>query len=80
MGSGGKKTVKRYLKSEHTDKHTDTRTDRQTDGHLDLQKASAQRADALQIIAIWDAQLDIAVIFFQILQFKILYNLSLIFN
>ena len=28
---GGKKTVKRYLKSEHTDKHTDTRPDRQTD-------------------------------------------------
>ena len=30
-GSWGKKTVKRYLKSEHTDKRTDTRTDRQTD-------------------------------------------------
>ena len=30
-GSGGKKTVKRNLKSEHTDKHTDTQTDRPTD-------------------------------------------------
>ena len=36
--SVGKKTFKRYLKSEHTDKHTD--------GHFDLQKASAQRANA----------------------------------
>ena len=26
-GSGGKKTFKQYLKSEHTDKHTDTQTD-----------------------------------------------------
>ena len=43
-GSGGKKTYKRYLKSEHTDKQTD----KHTDGHLDLQKASAQRADALK--------------------------------
>ena len=25
-GSGGKKTLKRYLKSEHTDKHTDKQT------------------------------------------------------
>ena len=39
-GSGGKKTFKRYLKSEQT--HT------RTDGHFDLQKASAQRADALK--------------------------------
>ena len=39
-GSGGKKTVKRYLKGEQTHK--------QTDGHFDLQKASAQRADALK--------------------------------
>ena len=35
MGSGGKKTFIRYLKSEHTykqrDKHTDRQTDRQTD-------------------------------------------------
>ena len=30
-GSGGKKTVKRYLKSEQTDGHTDTRTHGQTD-------------------------------------------------
>ena len=26
LGSGGKKTVKRYLKSEHTDRHTDKHT------------------------------------------------------
>ena len=31
-GSGGKKTFKHYLKSEHTD----TRTDGQTDGQIDL--------------------------------------------
>ena len=31
-GSGGKKTVKRYLKSEHTHKHTKT----QTDTHMDI--------------------------------------------
>ena len=30
-GSGGKKTFKRYLKSEQTDRRTDTQTDRQTD-------------------------------------------------
>ena len=41
-GSGGIKTVKRYLKNEHTDGQTDG----QTDGHFDLLKASAQRADA----------------------------------
>ena len=29
-GNGGKKTVKRYLKSEHTDKQTDGQTDRRT--------------------------------------------------
>ena len=40
-GSGGKKAVKRYLKSEHTNT--------QTHGHFDLQKASAQRVDALKI-------------------------------
>ena len=44
LGSGGKKTFKRYLKSEHSDKQTDT----QTDGHFNLQKASAQRANALK--------------------------------
>ena len=44
MGSGGKKTVKRYLKSEQTDTQTDT----QTDGHFDLYKASALRVDALK--------------------------------
>ena len=32
LGSGGKKTVKRYLKSEHTHRQTDGRTDVQTDG------------------------------------------------
>ena len=48
-GSGGKKTFKRYLKSEQTHRHTDTQTHRQTDGHFDLQKASVQRADALKI-------------------------------
>ena len=44
LGSGGKKTVKRYLKSEHTDRQTD----KQTYGPFDLWKASAQRADALK--------------------------------
>ena len=48
-GSGGTKTFKRYLKSEHTHTRTDRQTDRQTDGHFDLQKASAQRADALKM-------------------------------
>ena len=38
--SGGKKTVKRYLKSEQTN--------RQIYGQIDLLKASAQRADALK--------------------------------
>ena len=32
FGSGGKKTFKRYLKSEQTDRHTHG----QTDGHFDL--------------------------------------------
>ena len=41
LGSGGKKTFKRYLKS-------DKETDAQTDGHFDLQKPLAQRADALK--------------------------------
>ena len=41
FGSGGKKTFKRYLKSEHTDR----RTDRRTDGNFN------QRADALKIPA-----------------------------
>ena len=36
LGSGGKKTFKLYLKSEHTDKQTDTQTDTQTDGHFNL--------------------------------------------
>ena len=35
-GSGGKKTVKRYLKSEHTDRQTDKQTHKQTYGHFDL--------------------------------------------
>ena len=52
-GSAGKKTFKRYLKSEHMDRRTDGQThgqtDGQTDGYLDLLKASAQRADALKI-------------------------------
>ena len=43
-GNGGKKTFKRYLKSDHTD----TQTDGRTDGPFDLKKASAQRADALK--------------------------------
>ena len=30
-GSGGKKTFKKYLKSEHTDGQTDGQTDRRTD-------------------------------------------------
>ena len=40
--------------SEHTDGQTDRRTDGQTDGHFDLQKASAQGADALKIITLVD--------------------------
>ena len=43
-GSGGKKIVKRYLKSEQT--HTGTH--KQTDRNFDLQKALAQRADAFK--------------------------------
>ena len=35
-GSGGKKTFKRYLKSEQTNTQTHGQTDRQTDGHFDL--------------------------------------------
>ena len=31
LGSGGKKTFKRYLKSEQTDKQTDGRTDTQAE-------------------------------------------------
>ena len=34
-GSGNKKTVKRYLKSEQTDRRTDGQTDRRTDGQMD---------------------------------------------
>ena len=41
--------TRQYLKSEQTDGQKDTRTYGQTDGHFDLQKASAQRADALKI-------------------------------
>ena len=48
LGSGGKKTVKRYLKSEQTHRRTHGQTDRRTDRHFDLQKASAQRAGALK--------------------------------
>ena len=44
MGSGGKKTFKQYLKSEHTHRQTDG----QTDGQINLYKASAQRANALK--------------------------------
>ena len=44
LGSGGKKTNKRYLKSEQTDRQTDTHTD----GHFDLSKASAPLGDALK--------------------------------
>ena len=53
-GSGGKKTVKRYLKSEQTHRQTDRQTDRRTDGQkdrqIDLQKVLAQRADALKML------------------------------
>ena len=56
LESGGKKPFKRYLKSEHMDKQTDGRTDRQTDrqtdGHFDLKKASAQRADDLDLFGL----------------------------
>ena len=34
-GSGGKKTFKRYLISEHTDGQTDRQTDGQKDGQTD---------------------------------------------
>ena len=54
LGSGGKKAFKRYLKSEYTDGQTDGQTDEQTDGHFDLQKASAQKADALNYINLND--------------------------
>ena len=36
LESGGKKTFKRYLKSEQTDKQTYEQTDKQMDGHFDL--------------------------------------------
>ena len=36
FGSGGKKTVKRYLKGEQADKQTNGQTDRQTYGQIDL--------------------------------------------
>ena len=36
LGSGGKNTFKRYLKSEQTDKQTDRQTDGHTDRHFDL--------------------------------------------
>jgi hypothetical protein len=49
LGSGGKKTFKRYLKSEHTNRLTDRQTDGHADGHFDLKKASAQRADAFAL-------------------------------
>ena len=35
-GSGGEKTVKQYLKSEHTDRQMDRRTDGQTDRQTDI--------------------------------------------
>jgi hypothetical protein len=35
-GSGGKKTVKRYLKSEQTHRRTHGQTDTRTHGHFDL--------------------------------------------
>ena len=35
-GSGGKKTVKQYLKSEQTDTRTDGQTDTRTDGQTDI--------------------------------------------
>ena len=36
LGSWGKKTVKRYLKSEQTDRQTDRQTNKHTYGHFDL--------------------------------------------
>ena len=45
LGRGGKKTFKRYLKSEYTDKQTDGRTDTQ----MDISTNKKQRADALKI-------------------------------
>ena len=47
-GSGGKKTFKWYLKSEHMNGQADGQTDGQTDGHFNVSKASAQRAYALK--------------------------------
>ena len=39
-GSGGKKTFKRYLKSEHTDGQTDRQTDKSTEGRC-FEKSNA---------------------------------------
>ena len=36
LGSRGKKTLKGYLKSEHTDKKMDKQMDKHTDGLFDL--------------------------------------------
>ena len=55
-GSGGRKTFKQYLKSEHTDRQSHRQTDRQTHrqthththGQIDIQKSLTQRADALK--------------------------------
>ena len=47
---GAKRPLKGTSKvNTHTDGQTDGREDTQTDGHFDLQKASAQRADALKL-------------------------------
>ena len=35
LGSGGKKTFKRYLTSEHADRQTDRQTDTQADTNMD---------------------------------------------
>ena len=46
---GAKRPLKGTSKvNRHTNTRTDGQTDGQTDGHLDLKKASAQRADALK--------------------------------
>ena len=50
LESGGIKTFKRYLKSEHTDGETNRQTDKQKDGYFDLQKASAHRDNALKML------------------------------
>ena len=52
LGSGGKKTFKRYLKSEQTDRHTDRHTDRRTNRLIESIGPEGQcfeKLDAIQM-------------------------------